>query len=195
MVKALLASIDRRSKAGWRDFCILHLISHYGLRPSEIVTIRVDAIDWNTGILHVYQCKTSTDLVLPLAQPTLQLLRSYLRSERSQNGGLHRELFLRARCPYGPLERYAINNLYQKRIRESGLPLLGTSVYCLRHTFAMRLLSRGVGVKLIGDVLGHRSLEGTCAYLRLDIAMLRDVALAVPRPSNSKRQGARHASR
>jgi integrase/recombinase XerD len=44
----------------------------------------------------------------------------------------------------------------------------------------MRLLTRGVGIKAIGDVLGHRSLESTCAYLRLDHAMLRDVALAVP---------------
>ena len=51
----------------------------------------------------------------------------------------------------------------------------------MRHTFAMRLLTRGVGVKAIGDVLGHRSiLESTCTYLRLDPAMLRGVALDVP---------------
>jgi integrase/recombinase XerD len=148
MVKALLASIDRQSKAGWRDFCILHLVSHYGLRPSEIVTIRLDSIDWNTGVLHVYQCKTSTELVLPLAQPTLQLLRSYVRHERARYGDTHRELFLRARCPYGPLERYAVGDLYQKRVRESGLPLIGSSVYCLRHTFAVRLLGKGRKTRL-----------------------------------------------
>jgi site-specific recombinase XerD len=44
----------------------------------------------------------------------------------------------------------------------------------------MRLLSRGVGMKAIGDVLGHHSFHGTSAYLRLDVAMLRDVALPVP---------------
>jgi integrase/recombinase XerD len=44
----------------------------------------------------------------------------------------------------------------------------------------MRLLTRGVGIKAIGDVLGHRSFYGTSAYLRLDMAMLRDVALDVP---------------
>jgi integrase/recombinase XerD len=44
----------------------------------------------------------------------------------------------------------------------------------------MRLLRRGVGVKAIGDLLGHRSLESTCVYLRLDIDMLRTVALPVP---------------
>ena len=44
----------------------------------------------------------------------------------------------------------------------------------------MRLLSRGVGIKAIGDLLGHRSLEATCVYLRIDANMLRTVALPVP---------------
>ena len=55
----------------------------------------------------------------------------------------------------------------------------------------MRLLTRGVGVKAIGDLLGHHSLDSTCAYLRLDIDMLRGVALEVPQPG--LRQGACHA--
>jgi site-specific recombinase XerD len=60
------------------------------------------------------------------------------------------------------------------------LALQGTSAYCLRHSFAMRLLQRGVGIKAIGDVLGHRGLESTCVYLRLQLDALRDVALPVP---------------
>jgi len=190
-VQRLLASIDRQSKAGWRDYCILHLVAHYGLRPSEVVGLRLESIDWDTEVLHVYQPKTSTELVLPLAQPTLRVLRSYLRHDRMRHGDVHPELFLRARCPHGPLERYAIGDLLEKRARETGLPLFGHNVYRLRHTFAMRLLARGVGVKAIGDVLGHRSLASTCTYLRLDLAMLRGVALQVP--GISTRLGGRHA--
>lgn len=44
----------------------------------------------------------------------------------------------------------------------------------------MRLLGRGVGVKTIGDLLGHQSLESTCVYLRIETDMLRTVALPVP---------------
>ena len=89
-------------------------------------------------------------------------------------------LFLRARCPYIPLERFAVSDIFRKRMREAGLPDCAKHVYRLRHTFAMRLLSRGVGMKAIGDVLGHHSFYGTSAYLRLDVAMLRGVALPVP---------------
>lgn len=180
-VQSLLASIDRQSRAGWRDYCILHLIAHYGLRPSELVALRFDSIDWAAGLLHVHKRKTRSDLVLPLAAQSVQILRRYLKEERERQGSVHPELFLRARCPSGPLERTAISDLFEKRAREAGLRQFKTHVYRLRHSFAMRLLTCGVGVKAIGDVLGHRSLEGTCAYLRLDTAMLRDVALAVPR--------------
>jgi site-specific recombinase XerD len=68
-------------------------------------------------------------------------------------------------------------------VRQSGLPLQGTSSYCLRHSFAMRLLDRGVGVKVIGDLLGHRTLESTCVYLRLQTGALREVALPLPAPT------------
>jgi site-specific recombinase XerD len=51
----------------------------------------------------------------------------------------------------------------------------------------MRLLNRGVGIKAIGDLLGHRSLESTCVYLRLQTDALREVAL--PLPSVERRRG------
>lgn len=190
-VQALIRSVDLGSRAGRRDHCILHLMAHYGLRPSEVVALRLDSIDWDAGVLHVVQRKTRSDLFLPLAPQTLRILRSYLAHERRAQGTEHSELFLRARCPSGPIERWAIGDLFKKRVRLAKLELPGHNVYRLRHTFAMRLLNRGVGVKAIGDLLGHRSLESTCAYLRLDTDMLRGVALDVP--ELGLRPGARHA--
>jgi integrase/recombinase XerD len=82
-----------------------------------------------------------------------------------------------------------VGGLYQARALRSGLDLQGTSAYSLRHSFAMRLLERGVGIKAIGDVQGHRGLESTCVYLRLQLDALRDVALPVPRVADPRRKG------
>jgi integrase/recombinase XerD len=90
------------------------------------------------------------------------------------------QLFLRVRSPIKALKNYGIIDVFKYRAERSGLPLGDASSYSLRHAFAMRLLRRGVGVKAIGDLLGHRSLEATCAYLRVDTDMLRTVALPVP---------------
>lgn len=177
-VLQLLRSIDCASRSGWRDLCILHLIAYYGLRPSEVVGLRMDSIDWEQALLHVYQSKTRSPLLLPLDARTLRLLQDYLQHGRADSTSSM--LFLRARCPYIPLERTAVGDIFRKRMREAGLPDCTKHVYRLRHTFAMRLLSRGVGMKAIGDVLGHHSFYGTSAYLRLDVAMLRNVALPVP---------------
>ena len=70
-----------------------------------------------------------------------------------------------------------------------GIPSMGTAkrtghslpgVHCLRHSFAVHLLRSGLSLKTIGDLLGHRSVESTCVYLRLATDDLRDVALASP---------------
>jgi site-specific recombinase XerD len=179
-VLQLLRSIDPSSRGGWRDLCILHLIAFYGLRPSEVIALRLESIDWEQELLHVYQSKTLSALTLPLDAHTLRLLRDYLQHGRAGDASASPMLFLRVRCPYIPLERTAVGDIFRKRMREAGLPDCAKHVYRLRHTFAMRLLSRGVGMKAIGDVLGHHSFYGTSAYLRLDVAMLRGVALPVP---------------
>lgn len=188
-VRALLASIDRTSKAGWRDYCILHLIAHYGLRPSEVVSLRFDSIDWERCILRATQHKTRSALTLPLMPATMRVLRQYAAVERERQGWAHRELFLRARCPSGPLMRTAVCDIFEKRMRAANLGIT-SDAYSLRHAFAMHLLARGVGVKLIGDLLGHRRLGTTCTYLRLNASALRGVALEVPR--NLSRSGGRH---
>jgi len=159
-------------------------MSHYGLRPSEVVLLRLDAIDWQTCTLRVVQCKTRSVLMLPIDARTLRIIKRYLCDGRP--GSDRPELFLRARGPAGPMKHYAVCNIYQTRAARSGLDLQGTSAYSLRHSFAMRLLDRGVGIKAIGDVLGHRGLESTCVYLRLQLDALRDVALPLPRMALAK---------
>jgi site-specific recombinase XerD len=183
LVQRLLSSIDRRGKAGWRDYMILHLMAHYGLRASEIAALRVNSIDWDAKTCRVEQRKTRSDLVLPLSDRTLAFQRQYLRHGRSASPVP--QLFLRVRHPAGKIGADGICDIFDKRARESRLPLHGYSSYCLRHAFAMRLLERGVGVKAIGDLLGHHNLESTCVYLRLDVSALRAVALSVPRMQRS----------
>ena len=178
VVQRLLGSIRRRSPRDWRDYAILHLMAYYGLRPSEIAALRLDSLDWQAGTLRVDQRKTRSILVLPLSARTLRLLRRYLEIARPDSD--LPELFLRIRSPICAMKHYGVIAVFQYRAARSGLQLNGASSYSLRHAFAMRLLRRGVGIKVIGDLLGHRSLEATCVYLRLDIDMLRTVGLPVP---------------
>jgi site-specific recombinase XerD len=174
----LLSSIDRAERTGCRDYTILYLLAHYGLRPSEAASLILDSIDWKGKALRVEQSKTHSTLLLPLSDEALQVLKDYLDAGRPTSP--RQELFLCAKAPVHALTNHAVARVYKVRSRRSGLPLNGSSVYWLRHSFAMRLLERGVAVKTIGDLLGHHTLQSTCTYLRLQIEALREVALPLP---------------
>jgi integrase/recombinase XerD len=178
LVSRLLSSIDRTGSMGCRDYTILYLLAHYGMRPSEAATLVMESIDWKARSLRLEQNKTHSTLVLPLSDEALQVLTDYLHAGRANSQ--RKELFLCAKAPVHALTNHAIARIYKVRCRQSGLPLSDSSVYALRHSFAMLLLERGVAVKTIGDLLGHRTLQSTCTYLRLQVEALREVALPLP---------------
>ena len=179
----LLQSIDQSSLEGLRDHAILYLMAHCGLRPSEVAGLTVDAIDWNATTLQVKQCKTRSKIVLPLDDQGQSVIYRYLKLRPAD--APWKEMFLKVRCPADPIKGATIGDIYDKRVRLSGLPITKSSPYSLRHSFAMRLLQGGVAIKTIGDFLGHRSLESTCVYLRLHVEALREVGLPVPRANST----------
>src|ERR1019366_1126859 len=64
-VRQLLASIDRRTAVGRRDYAVLLLLARLGLRSSEVAFLELDDIDWKTGRLAV-RSKGAQRLELPL---------------------------------------------------------------------------------------------------------------------------------
>lgn len=177
-VQALLASIDRSTTVGVRDHAILHLMAGYGLRPGEVAALKHTSIDWQAHTLRVEQSKTRSVLVMPLAPATVDVLRDHVERWAAASSGT--ELFGLAQPPFGSMSACCVSTRFKVHARRSGLPIADASAYALRHSFAMRLLGAGVGIKLIGDLMGHSSLASTSAYLRIQTDMLREVALDVP---------------
>jgi site-specific recombinase XerD len=164
-VRTLLESIDRRTAVGRRDYAMLLLIATYGLRSSEIVALTLDDFAWRRGELRVPRRKVDGVLTLPLTDDAGTAVLDYIRHGRPTLPT--RVLFLRVRPPAGLLKPTAVTEVFQTRARHSGLAIPFQGPHCLRHSLAVRLLREGVSLKAIGDVLGHRSLESTCLYLRL----------------------------
>jgi integrase/recombinase XerD len=128
--------------------------------------------------IRVPSCKTVSPPWLPLMDAVGESLVAYLRRGRPPLP--HRQLFLRHRAPAGPLTPTAVAKAFQKWVRQSGLNIPYKGAHCLRHTIAVHLLRNEVPLKTIGDLLGHKSAESTCTYIRLAVEELRDVALSLP---------------
>jgi len=166
-----------RSPLGLRDYAILMLLSTYGLRAGEIIHLRLEDIDWRNDRLRIRHTKTGGQSDLPLLPAVGAALLDYLRRGRPQTA--EREVFIRACAPY----RAFVNgsSLYpnvRSRIEAAGVQPVGKrGPHAFRHA---RLLRAGVPLKVIGDLLGHRSAASTTPYLKLATAELRGVSLEVP---------------
>jgi len=178
IVKALLQFIDRSTPMGKRDYAILLLIATYGLRASEVVSLKLDDINWRSNSLQISQHKNSSTILLPLTKDVGKSIINYLRKGRPSV--CYREIFVRHKVPNGILQRTAINDIFQNWSKHSCLPIPFKGTHCLRHSYAIHLLRQGTSLKTIGDILGHRSFESTCVYLRLNIEDLRAVPLSLP---------------
>ena len=179
-VQRILGAIDRSTAAGRRDYALLLLMSVYGLGAGEVLGLRLEDLDWRSGVLHVTRPKTGVAVELPLLPSVARVLVAYLRHGRPQHASTRR-LFVSLRAPHGRLgASSAVRHILHKHARAAGVsaPYLGSHV--LRHTHACRELELGVPPKVIGDILGHRRAESTSAYLRVATERLREVALALP---------------
>jgi site-specific recombinase XerD len=68
----------------------------------------------------------------------------------------------------------------QRALKAAGMNLdhPQRGLHLLRHSLATRMLTKGVALKTIADVLGHDSMETTRRYAQVDLAGLRSVALS-----------------
>ena len=95
-VRRLLASINRRTAMGRRDYAILLLLARLGLRAGEVVRLKLEDIDWHAGSITV-QGKGDQRSALPLPADVGSAIAAYLRRGRPRCRSRH--VFLRTIAP------------------------------------------------------------------------------------------------
>jgi integrase/recombinase XerD len=174
-VRRLLESCDRRTAAGRRDYAILVLLSRLGLRCGEVAALELDDVDWRAGEV-VIRGKGSRIDRLPLPGDVGQALAAYLRHGRPR--GFGRTVFVTVCAPVTAISRWTIRDLLVRACTRAGMAPVGA--HRLRHTVASDLLSRGAGLREIGQVLRHQDLGTTAVYAKVDQAALSSLALPWP---------------
>lgn len=79
------------------------------------------------------------------------------------------------KAPVQALSGGALHDVVSDRLRAMGVSLPHYGPHSLRHACATRLLAEGLSMKAIGDHLGHRKVDTTRVYAKVDIAALRQV--------------------
>jgi integrase/recombinase XerD len=162
--------------AEYRDRAILLMLARLGLRASEIAALELDDLDWHAGQLRLRAGKCRRERVLPLPQEVGAALVEYLRHGRPPCS--ERRVFLALTDPARAFGPAAVTRIVQRNLVRAGIPLGRlTGAHMLRHTAASRMVNGRASFKDVADVLGHRSLQTTGIYAKLDLDALAGVAL------------------
>ena len=153
-----------------------------GLRLLEGARLQIADIDSGRMLFHIHG-KGNWDRYVPLPTPILPRLRDYWRTHRSREWrfpaptrrGLRHSLAHHG----GPVTRSSLQSAFRRAVRKSGIAKRA-SVHTLRHSYATHLLEAGVNLRIIQEILGHRSLRTTQIYTHLT----RDVQATLKDPLN-----------
>lgn len=178
-VRKVLASCNRRTAMGRRDYAILLLLSRLGLRSTEVISLRLDDIDWKAGTLTVNGKGRRMDR-LPLPPDIGRAIAAYLQHGRPQSGCRH--VFLRTVAPFngfrGPASLTSVIVRVLRRAKVEDSPSKGTHQF--RFGLATEMLRRGASINEIGHVLRHRLVQTTMIYTKIDVGSLRELAVRWP---------------
>jgi integrase len=174
-VTRLLASCDRATKIGCRDYAILMLLARLGLRSGEVAGLQLDDVDWRAGEV-VIRGKRSRRDRLPLPGDVGEALADYL--SRARPSGFGRTVFLRSLAPVDGLSGDGVSEVVVRACGRAGIAPV--RAHRLRHTIATEMLSHGAGLAEIGQVLRHQSLEVTAVYAKVDRSALSRLARPWP---------------
>lgn len=175
-VRSLLASCDRRTRKGRRDFAILTTLVRLGLRAGEVAALQLDDIDWRAGEIVVHG-KGNRSERLPLPTDVGEAVAAYLRRGRSASAEV-RSVFVRVKAPQRALSNAGVSDVVAMAARRAGLETI--RAHRLRHTAATMMLRGGATLPEIGQVLRHRRALTTAIYAKVDRDSLRTIACPWP---------------
>jgi len=160
-IKKLLDAA-RKGRHGARDYCMILLAFRHGFRVSELIDLRHDDVDLQTGRINARRLKGSVSTYHPLAGDEMRAVRAWQRQRSLLPHAGTDYLFLSER---GALTRQAFNYIVKEAGKRAKLPV-AVHPHMIRHSTGFYLANKGRDTRLIQDYLGHKNIQNTVHYTR-----------------------------
>jgi integrase/recombinase XerD len=161
-VEDLLNAPKTHEAIGLRDRAMLELLYASGLRVSELVTVKVNEVSTQDGVVRVTGKGSKTRLV-PMGQEAADWIDKYLNHARPDilQKRLCDALFVTNRA--SAMTRQAFWYLIKRYALQAGITK-HMSPHVLRHAFATHLLNHGADLRVVQMLLGHADISTTQIY-------------------------------
>lgn len=169
----LLDSIKTETLLGLRNLAIFETLYSTGIRVSELAGMNVFDVDFSQRTIRVLG-KGEKERIVPVGKKALDAIRAYKNRLEKETGIQRNEnapLFLNKNK--GRLTTRSIARILDKIAKQCGI-LIPISPHALRHTFATHMLDAGADLRVVQELLGHKSLSTTQRYTHVSIDRLME---------------------
>ena len=177
--KLLNIANSERGYKGIRNKVMLYLMYASGMRVSELVSLTVDQIQFDTGFVRIAG-KGNKERIIPLPKNILELLNFYLDNiyKKLLKDGEHEQnnyLFsTRYKKEIKPISRQSFWIILKHLLAKANIKK-NISPHSLRHSLATHLLKNGADLRSLQMILGHESISTVQIYTHLGDNELRKI--------------------
>jgi len=171
--EALLNAPDIDHRLGVRDKALLETLYGTGLRVSELTSLTLDDLHFDTGYVRCMG-KGRKERIVPLGGTARRWLTRYLEEVRPGLAMNTQERGVFLTCRKKPFSRKTIWKMIKQYARRAGIE---KNVYphTLRHSFASHMLANEAPLRVIQEMLGHADIATTQIYTHIDSSRLKAV--------------------
>ena len=152
---------------------MLALIYGCGLRRSEMLEIKLSDVDSSRMMLLIRNGKGMKDRMVPLSQSNLSMLREYYQSFQPKT-------YLFEGQQGGRYSERSLTSVFQQALQRTNIRKPAT-LHWLRHSYATHLLENGTDVRIIQELLGHKSTKTTMIYTHVSQATIHKIKSPIDR--------------
>ena len=164
----ILDSIKADSLHRIKVKAILEILYSTGIRRDELVTLTLERIDLEEGLLAVIG-KFNKERIVPMGETALDWLNIYLDEVRPvYNKEMSGRVFLSKNG--SPLSKDSLAQIIREVRLKTGIHF---NCQMIRRTCATHMLSNGANIMHLAQLLGHETLETLTRYLRIDMRELK----------------------
>jgi len=160
-------------------FAVSIIVYTYGVRLGQISKLKLEVVDWKKNEIYFSALKGGKGTRHPLTSNVGNALLDYIKSARFRNSK-YNEIFLTIRAPIIPVSSHLLSYYIVLFMKKKKIFSPRKGAYCFRHAFVSRLLESGNTFKHIADLLGHRYIDTTFIYSKIDYNSLKEVDLDLP---------------
>jgi len=176
-VERAIAACDTSTQLGARDHAITLLLARLALRAADVAGLKWWDINWSEGTIRL-KGKNRREDVLPLPQDVGDAILHYVEHMRPAMPSDH--IFIITAAPYTPIRPRQVSQTAQRVLLRAGVEAASYGAHIFRHSVATTMLRNGASLSEIGALLRHSDEDTTAVYAKVDVDLLRQVALPWP---------------